>query len=754
MHILFFILLSFLLIQNISAQDDLPKPPTKTEMKAQLAQANVQMQELITDLEKQIAEAKANKEDPVTIQELEKQLASMKKMMGSVQKASTLSLERPKKKSDIVDKVEVYTSPIVPIPLKQPIVIPTEAQAKDKLLWYKGKKIDPITIVTTGGMVVRYNQAGNLVIVRPDQRKDTPIINLVSRLAKTGRMKNDFVRTEAGIMNSFFMYPEIEKAYEEFDFIQKRYDKIVKNTIDLPSTNGYPRRRPSDPNSENVGGPFYNPELNDIEIMWGLEDMHQELLNLLNNPPPMDFPDPPKRPNDLCQCDKTIREQYELELSQWSEKFWGYEDKLLQAYKRIHRFITDNSSANPAAIASLGSDLQRALQLAIQRRDDKLSDLMSRYWSDITREEVIVMAAIANEREKQKLGVADINSSVMQRVKGMLFSDHFNLYIDQQALAKNYNLLFDYSLYLSHEFHKQLCEPTLDMFHTRFFSWQEWLKQYNRFNFEMDMDFELHIKGLDNEPVLKANGKLKVDPLYVSIGRLGCKWQLFKGMINHETAMEDDVPLTVKVNYSAIKKIKEAEIWKDYNYAGPNEMQMVFPSVRFSFCKGAGQDTLLLDVFRFSNAKLTGHIEACPGYCDFAKVYCLDILEYANKMIIGIMNARDNAPEFTDLAAEMMDLSAEVHVDPTGSSTLDEIQMEYSANLQRHKKQEKLWNISKIGGAVILFDATNGSPVLIDNNANVTNREVEIKFELVRGIIHTKVEHKPITLTPPRLHQY
>jgi ribosomal protein S18 len=567
-------------------------------------------------------------------------------------------------------------------------------------------------------------------------------------------MKNEFARTEAGIMNSFFMYPEIEKAYEEFGFIQKRYDKIVKNTIDLPSTNGYPRRRYSDPNSENVGGPSYNPELSDSEIMWGLEDMHQELLNLLNNPPPMDFPDPPDRPNDLCQCDKTIREQYELELSQWSEKFWDYEDKLLQAYKRIHRFITDNNSANPSAITSLGADLQRALQLAIQRRDDKLSALMSTYWNDITREEVIVMAAIANEREKQKLGVADINASVMQRVKGLLFSDHFNLYIDQQVLAKNYNLLFDYSFYLSHEYHKQLCEPTRDTWHTGFFRWQGWLEQYNRFNFEMDMDFELHIKGLDNKPAIKAGGKLKIDPVYVSIGRMGCKWQLFKSMINHETAMEDEVPLTVKVNYSAIKYIKEAEIWKEYGYAGPNEMQMMFPSVRFSFCNGAGQDTLLLDVFRFSDAKLHGHMDACPRHCDFAKIYCLDILEYANKMIIGIMKGRDNAPEFTELAAEMMDLSSEVHTDPTGSSLLDQIQIEYSANLQRHKKQEKLWTISKIGGAVILFDATNGSSILIDKPADVRNKEIEIKFELVRGTINTKVEHKPVTLVPPRLQQY
>jgi hypothetical protein len=746
--------------EKVKKQMKRPVPvqvPSKEEMQTQLSDARKQARELAADLEKQIETAKTNEESPETIQELENQLATINKMMGTIDKTAKLSLEKPKKIPAVVDRIPAYKSPIIPIVLKQPVIKPTEAQAKDKLLWYKGKKIDPVTLVTTSGTVVRYSRSSNMVIVRPDPIKDTPMVKLVNNLSKTERRKVDFAKTEANIMNSFFMYPEILKAYEEFDFIQKRYNNIAKNTIDLPSTSGYPRRRYNDPNREMMAGagPFYDPSMDEMELLWGLEDMHQELLNLLNNPPPLDFPDPPKRPNDLCQCDKDIREKYEVELSQWSEKFWGYEDKLLESFKRIHRFLADNSSVDPSAIASLGSDLQRAIELAIQRRDDKLNSLMNTYWNDVTREEVIVMAAIANEREKQKLGIADMNASVMQKVKRLLNSDFFEQYIDRQVMAKNYNVIFDYSLYLSHEYHIQLCEPTRDIWHTSYFKWQRWIEQYNRFSFEMDMDFELHIIGSDGEPVVKADGKLRINPLFVSIGRMGCKWQLFKTNTNYESGLEDEFRLPVIVKMNAKKSIKQKEIWTTLGYQGPDQMLMVFPSVRFSFCNGAGQDTLLLDVLRFSDAKLQGHYEVHSVKCDFANLYCVDILEYANKMIFGIMKGRDHAPELTELGFEMMDMGSRVQAQhPTGSSSLDGLQMEYSGNLEQHKKQQKLFDLSKLGGAVLLFDAVNGSPVLIDNFSDVRNKEIEIKMDLVRGTIHTKVVHNPKTLTPPRMIRY
>ena len=50
-------------------------------------------------------------------------------------------------------------SPIEPLVIKQPITVPTAAQANDHLLWYTGKKINDSTLVTMKGMVVQYNKS-------------------------------------------------------------------------------------------------------------------------------------------------------------------------------------------------------------------------------------------------------------------------------------------------------------------------------------------------------------------------------------------------------------------------------------------------------------------------------------------------------------------------------------------------------------------------------------------------------------------
>ncbi|MEO7044263.1 MAG: hypothetical protein ABI091_03075, partial [Ferruginibacter sp.] len=62
----------------------------------------------------------------------EDQRAMVKEMLGN---KTTPELNK-------VEPVKKVTSPIVKIELKQPLQVPTQAQAKDHLLWYKGKKIN------------------------------------------------------------------------------------------------------------------------------------------------------------------------------------------------------------------------------------------------------------------------------------------------------------------------------------------------------------------------------------------------------------------------------------------------------------------------------------------------------------------------------------------------------------------------------------------------------------------------------------
>jgi hypothetical protein len=57
----------------------------------------------------------------------------------------------------------------------------------------------------------------------------------VANLSRTESRKNDFALKSKRIQNSFLMYPEILKAYQEFDWIRKRFDELARNTISLPS---------------------------------------------------------------------------------------------------------------------------------------------------------------------------------------------------------------------------------------------------------------------------------------------------------------------------------------------------------------------------------------------------------------------------------------------------------------------------------------------------------------------------------------
>ena len=261
MHYLSFFLFIFLFNECITAQVEKPQERSSPkEMREQMAQANREMKQMVTDLEIEIAEAKKRGDAAESIQEMEKQLAAMKKMMGSIEKASTLSLERPKRNPDFVDKIPVYKSPIVPIPLKQPVIIPTEAQAKDSLLWYKGKKITPNILVTTRGMVVWHDKARNMVVLKPDPKKDSLFVNLVAGLSRTEMRKNNFATTISGIKNSFLLYPEVIKAYDEFDFIRERFDRTAKNAIDLPAP-GHAGIDFRGNNSKVISGPFADFEI-------------------------------------------------------------------------------------------------------------------------------------------------------------------------------------------------------------------------------------------------------------------------------------------------------------------------------------------------------------------------------------------------------------------------------------------------------------------------------------------------------------
>jgi hypothetical protein len=739
------------LSQPPSKEQKTVQNPSQAQIQAQMNQAKNEAQQQITELENDIAEAKKNEEDPETIKDLENQLALMKKMLGIMDKTDLISKGKPKTIPPTKTVLPKYVSPIVPVFLKQPVVAPTEAQAKDKLLWYKGKKLNDSMLVTTKKMVVLYSRRRNMVIVKPDEKKDTSILGIVNILSKTEKYKNDFATQIKGVENSFLMFPQVLEAYKEYDFVKEEYNEIVKNTIDLPTPESNQHAVFFNHTSIGKGSVYIDFEINPDPNSIGLEEMYKQLVDLMNNQPSLDFPAPPKRPNDLCLCNPDLRKNYQVEMSQWSEQFWGYEEKLLESVKGLQKYLTDNSNANITEIPNINADLSRAFNLVISRKDEKVKALAERYAS----------AVLANEREKQKLGVIETTSAAMAQIKSRLENDiAFERYIDEEMTRRNYATVFDYSLYLNHEFHRQLFGIHSNA-NIEFNRWQESLQKFNRFLLWIDMDFEWHVKN-DNDELLEiSTGTLELNPpherstnngqgILVSLGRLNCKWQLFLTNTNYESGEETDFRLPIKVK-GGTKRIKKGQVWEEYPYTGPPDMLMVFPSVRIDFCTPGSKDSAVLDVLRYKNDifnqqqvnvhDLAG--EYLDDRLDHGLNYTVDLMFYANKMFVGIEKTQANAEQLIDLAEEMMNVRSMAHIDnPTGNSLLDELGIEYSVNLQQHEKQLKLTEISKVPHTIMLFNAMNNSETLIDETIDTANEEKAI--ELTRGKIHLRVKHAPL----------
>jgi hypothetical protein len=737
MRIILFLLFTFWLTQPVLSQH-----PTKAQMDEEMQQSLKDIRKQITDQEKDIATAKANHEDVETIQEMEKQLAMMKKMLGMLDKTSSLVNTRPQIPADNTIPLAKYQSPIVPIPLRQPVVAPTEVQAKNRLLWYHGKKLNDSMLVTTKKMVVLYSKKRNMVIVKPDEKKDSTFVNIVANLSKSRQWTNNYFNKLATTKNSFFDYPQALMTLKEFGHLEDAFNKIAQNTISLPAP-GSAWGTVITNTSPSQSGPYPEFEMTPEEKPAGLEDMYRALMDLMNHPPSMDFPPPPEEEFSLCYyCDPAKQSAYDKEVDDWGEAFFDYESKLISGGIGIFRAIAllgfggpDADQVNYPSIPTLEQDVNKAMKLGWDRMEEKINKLTELYGHDVHRQTAVIQKVLGFDRQKQLMGLTDDNSTVNA---GELVDDmakDFTNYMNQEINAKNYDVVFNYTLLLSLQRQVHLLGGT-DATSKMLDELSERVVNFNRFELTVDMDFALQFVDTEDKPFIKATGSLSLsDNVYVSLGRMGCKWQLYLTNADYRNGDENDFRLPIKVN-SGTKLVKQGDSWITYPYSGPTDMLMVFPSFRISFCQGGGSDSAMTDVLRYKIDDLSPYANSMD------KDYTIDLLQYANKMFVSIDKGENNMDQNIDLMGEMMSTGANAHIEaPTGNTLLDQLQVEYLVNLQQHEMQKRLTESSKVPKTVILFDAVNNSAVLVDSNTDTANKEKNI--DLTKGQIRLKVVHAP-----------
>jgi len=711
--------------------------PSQKEMQAQMQQAKNEAQQMILDLENQIAEAKKKGDDPGSIQELEKQLATMRKALGVVDKAANMNEIKPKAVADRSNTIAPYRSPFITIAVNQPIKAPTEAEAKDRLLWYRGRRLNDSMLVTPQSRVILYSRNRNMVIVKPDERRDSSMLKLINNLKQSRNWTNNLINNVAARKNSSFDYPLMMMTLKQFDLIERAYNKLVDNTIKLPSSFGSFR---VDKNflRTNNSGPSDGLEQPDETKFDPLVQMHSEMMTLLNNPPPLeDFPIPPTEEFDLCYyCDLTAQERYSQEADAWQEKFSEYEQKLLGYYNGIQHYcatvLNIENVAHPD-IPSLKADIQRAYTLAFERLHQKNRILEHRYSNDVQRLTILMRCKLTLDRMLALMGDSGDASATMNFVPTVL-----NDFIRDQKNLKNYNVIFNYFFILGLDRQMALLGMSDDNFANSFMGQ---VVDFNRFTFTMDIEFNMVIKDAEDKETMRATGYLNTpQKTYVSLGRKDCKFQLYLYDPNYYVSMRDESQFEILLSITeGVKLVKEAENWKSYNYSGPSQMKTVFPSIRIDFCANGVQDSVLVDVIRFSDQDLASVTSAD----ELAKKYTLDIQEYVNLVVASITKVEADRDAVLDITDDIIAMQSNTTTTPTGYAQLDKMQLEFTMLQRQLKIKEQITLKTKENPSVILFDAQNESSILINKSVNMAG-ERGFKIEMKSAVVKLKVEHAPL----------
>jgi hypothetical protein len=730
--IFFWILICFSAITAFAQQ------PSRQEMQEQLAQAKKEAMEQVAELEKQIAEAKANKEDPGSIKEMEKQLATLKQIFG-VLNQDLSKFGRPEKIPEIKYNVPKFVSPIIPILLKQPVTAPGNGQAKDSLLWYTGKRLNDSMLVTTQSTVVLYSKKRNMLIVQPEKNKDSVFLNLAANLGKCRQWTTQYIDKLASEKNSFFFYPQIVSNVDKFKSIEDRYYEMARNTIDLSTPQNLNSSVAND-YSPVARGPFSILFPDNISPDDALTVLHRDMVNYMNSPPPagMGSNSPPMEFfDDYCNYSNCVNDRDKI-IRDWQAQFLQYEQVLLAKMAAVKLVMADrNISSAASGIPTLNQDIQRAIDIAFQRWDQKVNKLETfpvRFMGI-----VIENLLFLQSQKKRYLGIVD--NSYTNRIRNKLteYKNEITLYYEKCMNDKDYDWALNDELITAYNRHYKLsyggnADPLAGLVSR--------IKAFNRFSLTIDLDFDVELKTGDDQ-LIEANGKLtNKNKIYVSLGRAGnCTWQLFLTNTDYNKADETSfrLPLIVRNGIKSTYFKNPLRVVKA-SYSGPQDVLMVFPYSKMNFCnmQQGVSDTIVVDLLRYKT-------ENVSMYRPRAEEYSVDLMIFVNKLFMSYEMAYYNSQEMVMNANERMNaviLNRKVDY-PTGYPSLDIMQVDFKLINLQQRHQQMLANITHFPNTLFRPRAVRGNPKMMYVNEPLRNTESLGTYNLKDGHVNLIITHDP-----------
>jgi len=704
---LFILFIAILLCTGAAAQ----KKPSQAEIN-KMKQRSTEMQKQMQQAQKEIDELE--KEDP--------EAAKMaRQLMNQLHSRSTQVATKDA-------PLPPFTSPITSVKIPANLAIPTNAQAKDHLLWYKGKMINDTMLITTKGNIIVYSRKNNKIIVKPKTSAD-PFSPLIQELMKTEQRKKEFVEQTAKMQNSFFYYPLIVNTLKEMSFIAERYSGMLKNTIELPPVS-LPKEKANLPGKG--GEIFQGPGL----VMESIRKAYQETLEMREAAPGLDFPVPPAKEENLCfDCDiEKQATRYYQDVHTWDSLFANYESRLTAKAIGVMRMIAlgwDDSQSEE--LKKMQSDMERVLQFSMQRIDEKLALLEERYGKDYKRLPVVVEMVIAMERQKQLIGVNEKFSSSFNERLSSYFAG-FDDFIHHEMDNKNYNLVFNMPFILGMERQKQLTGSSDGSNNMEYMAM---ITAFNRFKLEMSIEFEVQAFDSDGALTLSATGQLKQkDPVYVSMGRNQCKYQLHLTNTNYGESEEKEYRIPMEI-LGGIKKVKNNEGGIiSMPYSGPKDIYGIFPSFRIDFCDHKMDSVYLeMPVYQQDLESMASSVSSS---------YSVDFMGYLGLVFFNVKEMEGKVPDMEAIGKKMLANFGSDHLtESTGYASLDRMQENYNMAREFEDQQLAMTGLSTNNKLLFLFDAKNNNNTLVDETNNAA-REQDPRMKVSMAKVHIKIVHAPL----------
>jgi hypothetical protein len=710
----------------------------KTKQKSEMQQAVDDMKKEISDLEAEIKSAENT--DPDEVAAMKNQLAMLKNMLSKIDNTSKSTTQSQKAQTANISAPKLIQSPIVPVSFKQPVVIPTAAQAKDRLLWYSGKKYNDSTLVTEKGMVVQFSKKKNIVVLQP-QKKTDPFDKVVQEYEKGEQRKEELIDKFDKMKNGFMFYPELKNGLALFDDITIRFSNVLKNTVELPvvplpTSTAYNSTPVKSGFGPYVGFISYDtiPDKNkNEEILKEMKEYWDEEIALAKKelkelPPVSEFPAPPIHEFGICYlCDTSLLSKKRIQDSIWFDQYWGKEQRIVQRVLGVERQMQ--------LLGGNGWDYHIVLDTIIKRGMEKNKILYEKYGNDIRYIDNVLIVLLGSERQVQLLGGSDDSFSAIQLVVKSL--NLYDKYLDEQIEAKNHDFVLNIASHLDNERKKQLLgageagstNVLLDKF-----------LKYNRFALTIDLDFIIEKRGDKDKLEFKATGAMSTkDKVYGMFVSDSCSYRMIQYNIDLNNAKLDDVTIPFIVK-SGIKSVRnEDDKLEDFSYSGPSGYLMNFPDLKIGFCNNNKPDSAFFTTFLGDESAAN----MSPGTLNnLIKSYKIDFLGYAN-LVLQNTNSDEKENEITDLGNEITNAIGGYQNMNLAGSKLEKLKMQYEGKRQMDSYRKSIQKLTNDRKSIFLFSANNKSTVLVDKFED-TKRKLDDDFNLIRGLIHLRVLHDPV----------